>query len=269
MAFLLPDGTLSTVRCGCPNLCAFCAFMSAAEDGMMVLQDALDGTPPRVSMTLTTARPTTPPHVFRRDVEQVFKLIRRRCPDAEYLGRIEFTTGKGARSGGHRRIHQHMLLKHVAASETASIEGDVRELWRRRTGAHRIEVAELRSAAGAAHYLTHHHSKADQAPSKGWRGRRLRASRGYFELPAVDRREQAREALRDRRVVKRFEELLQAQDVEPMADEFEEWVAPVLENAAEAAIRTRLVRVAELPTEFGPDGLPTGWQTEILGDVHA
>ncbi len=237
---------------------------------MMVLQDALDGLAPTVAMTLTTARATTPPEVFRRDVEQVFRAIRRRCPDAEYLGRIEFTTGKGARSGGHRRIHQHMLLKGVTVNEASGIEADVIDVWKQRTGAHRVELARLRSAAGAAHYLTHHHSKADQAPSKGWQGRRLRASRGYFGRPADVRRAQAKEVLRDRSVVKDLIRLLDDQGLDPafLGPDWDELLADSLERAAERAMKTELVLVADLPTAYGEDGLPSEWSREVVGPVH-
>lgn len=264
--FQLPDGRLLTVRCGSPNKCGYCAFMSAAEDGMMVLQDALEGEAPRVALTLTTARARTSPAVFRRDVEHVFRAIRRRADDAEYLGRIEFTTGKGTRSGGHRRIHQHTLLKRIDPTTADEIKDDIVFVWRNRTDAHRVELAELRSAAAAAHYLTHHHSKRDQAPSKGWTGRRLRASKGYFGLPGEDRRAYARETLRDRRVERGLRELLALHDVEPGDVEpgWDEVLAGAIERAAEQGVKTRLVRVTKLPTDFDADGLPCAWEDVVM-----
>jgi hypothetical protein len=270
MAFLTPSGELLPVRCKSPNKCSYCAFLSAAEDGMMVLQDALRGPAPNVSLTVTTVNAHTEPAHFRRDVEQLFRGLRRRCPDAEYLGRIEFTTGKGRNSGGHRRIHQHTLVKGVSVDQVAELEDDLRSIWRSRTGAHRIELAELRSAAGAAHYLTTHHSKASQAPAKGWVGRRLRASRGYFDLPAPQRREEARTALRDRRAERRFFELLDEQDLSPydLGPDWDEVLADELERVRLEAECTRLVYVQRVPTDFGPDGLPITWIDEVAGPVH-
>jgi hypothetical protein len=215
MAFLTPTGTLVPVRCGSPNLCSYCAFMSAAIDGMMVLLDALDNSAPTISLTVTTQKAHTEPQDFRRDVEQLFKAIRRRAPEVEYLGRIEFTTGEGKRSGGHRRINQHTLVKGLDPHTAAVIQDDVVGLWKRRTGAYRVELAQLRSAAGAAHYLTTHHSKATQAPSKGWTGRRLRASRGYFAKPGAERRAEAAAVLRDRRAERRLLDLLEEQGLTP------------------------------------------------------
>lgn len=55
--------------------------MSALEDCAMVMRDALvNEDKPRVALTLTTAKPNTPPATFRRDVEQLTKALRRRWP---------------------------------------------------------------------------------------------------------------------------------------------------------------------------------------------
>src|SRR4051795_2684061 len=128
MAFQTPDGRLVPLRCGSPNLCSYCAFMSAALDGMMGLLDALENSAPTIPLTVTTQKAHTEPQDFRRDVEQLFKAIRRRAPEVEYLGRIEFTTGKGRRSGGHRRIHQHTLVKGLDVCTASLIEDDVASL---------------------------------------------------------------------------------------------------------------------------------------------
>lgn len=270
MAFLTPGGDLVPVRCKSPNKCSHCAFLSAAEDGMMVLQDALRGPAPNVSLTVTTVKAHTEPADFRRDIEQLFRSLRRRWPDAEYLGRIEFTTGKGKNSGGHRRIHQHTLVKGVSVDQVAELEDELRAVWKARTGAHRIELAELRSAAGAAHYLTTHHSKASQAPSKGWVGRRLRASRGYFDLPAPQRRAEAAAVLRDRRAERRFLALLEAEDLTPweIGPEFDQILQDEIERTRLDGECTRLVYLTRIPTDFGPDGLPTAWADQVGGPVH-
>src|SRR3954463_7628097 len=120
LAWQHADGRLTPVRCGAPNLCRYCSWMVALENAVVVRKDA-EMCLPEIGFTLTTAAARVPAATFRRDVEQVFKALRREpwARGARYLGQIEFTTGKGARSGGHRRIHQHGLLKDVDRSRAA------------------------------------------------------------------------------------------------------------------------------------------------------
>ena len=273
--FQLPDGKLVPVRCGSPNKCDFCAYMTAVECGATILLDALEEGPPRVAVTLTTRDPNTPLPKFRRDIEKAVKAIRLRHPDALYFARVEYTTGKAKRSGGHRRVHSHMLFKGIDPSDATELERVVRRVWKERTGAHRIEVAQIRSAAGAMHYVTEHFSKAIQRPPRGWTGRTTRYSiprgerRGYFARPLQERREQARELLRDRRAERRLREVLAQVDVEPaeLGKGWDSMLADAIESAEERGIRGQLVRVAELPAEFGPDGLPAAWALEVLGPL--
>jgi hypothetical protein len=271
----LADGTLVRVRCGCPNKCDFCAYMAAVECGATILLDGLEDGPPRVAITLTTRDPDTSMEKFRRDIEKAVRAIRRRHREASYFARIEFTTGKATRSGGRRRVHAHMLFKGIDPAECAALELVVRRVWKERTGAHRVEVAEIRSAAGAMHYVTEHFAKAIQRPPRGWTGRTTRYSiprrerRGYFVRPLADRREQARELLRDRRVERRLKEVLRQADVEPgeLGEGWDAMLADAIEQATECGMTAQLVRVAELPQEFGPDGLPTHWALEVLGPL--
>lgn len=273
--YQLPDGTLAPVRCCSPNKCDFCAYMTAVECGAAVLLDALEEGPPRVAVTLTTRDPNTPTEKFRKDVEQVVRAIRRRHPDALYFGRVEFTTGKAARSGGHRRVHAHLLFKGIPAEDCAALELVTREVWKGRTGAHRIEVAEIRSAAGAMHYVTAHFAKAIQRPPRGWTGRTTRYSiprgerRGYFVRPLAERHDQVRELLRDRRAERRLRAVLEEQDVAPweLGDDWDAMLAGAIDAASERAMAGQLVRVAELPTEFGSDGMPSAWALEVLGPL--
>jgi hypothetical protein len=272
----LPDGRLVPVRCGSPNKCDFCAYMAAVECGALILLDGLEDGPPEVAVTLTTRNPDTPMERFRRDVEKAVKAIRRRHPEASYFARIEYTTGKAQHSGGRRRIHAHMLFKAIPADECAALELVVRRVWKERTGAHRIEVAQMRSAAGAMHYVTEHFAKAIQRPPRGWTGRTTRYSiprgerRGYFVRPLDERREQARELLRDRRVERRLKDVLAQVDVEPgeLGEGWDAMLSDAIERASERGMKTQLVRVAELPQEFGSDGLPTSWSVEVLGPLH-
>ncbi len=189
LAWLVEGGRLVPVRCGSPNKCAYCAFLAAVENAVVVALDGERHGPPGVGMTLTTVDPQHDPGRFRRDVEQVIKAVRRIEPAAQYLGLMEWTTGRGRRSGGHRRMHQHLLVKGMEASP--EVEARVRDVWEARTGASRVEVRALRSVAGSIAYLTHHHHKREQAPPSGWSGKRFRPSRGYFGEPVASLREEA------------------------------------------------------------------------------
>jgi hypothetical protein len=146
-------------------------------------------------MTLTTVDPHHDLERFRRDVEQVFKVVRLVVGgEVQYLGMMEWTTGESRRSGGYRRVHEHLLLRGVDAAAAAEVEARVRRVWERRTGANRVEVRELRNASGATAYVVAHHHKREQAPPPGVSVRRLRHSRSpaYFADGVTALREEVR-----------------------------------------------------------------------------
>ena len=181
--------------------CLSCGPRRARETARILLLDA-EQEPPTHSIALTTRDPATTAAMYRTASEAVFRRLRRRFGRVEYFGRIEFTTGRGPRSGGARRIHGHYVVKVLARVKCAEAEEIVRESWRRSLARHgssfeawRIEVAELRTPVGALHYLSLHHAKAEQLPPEGWRGMAERPSRGYFSRPIADLREGARAQL--------------------------------------------------------------------------
>jgi hypothetical protein len=206
--WLHADGSLSWARCGRSNSCGNCARLSAIENALVLELDAREGTPPTLIATLTTVAPKTDDGDLRRSIEQVTKALRRRWSDVEYLCFIEWTTGRAARAGGHRRVHAHELLKGIPEVEFERAEEIVRDVWRARTGAHRVEVRPLHSAGGATAYLANHHAKRGQGPTPGWHGKRFRPSRGYFGRPGTLPllRERARAVLADRRRWRSVEE---------------------------------------------------------------
>lgn len=271
LRFLLPDGTLQRLPCKASNRCPSCAWTAALTASMMLYIDAHQGRCPTVGMTLTTRAPTTTPEQFRRDVEQLFKLVRREAGAMDYAGMVEFTTGKGSRSGGHRRIHQHLIGKTAAPADVIrDLEPVAAALWERRTGATRFEMRELRTAAGAIGYLGMHHFKREQAPPRGWQGRRLRASKGYYDMPALVLRAEAEEAVRSERVRKAV--------MRATRDELAEWfdgaldgvdvdatIARAVDHALLEGGEGEVVRVQTVPVAFGADGMPTAWATEVLG----
>jgi hypothetical protein len=271
MAYLHDDGRLTPVACGSPNKCRYCSWTVAVENAWVVRQDA-EICLPEVGFTLTTKAAHTAPARFRQDVAWAFKSLRREpwARDARYLGQIEFTTGEGKRSGGARRIHQHGLLKDVDRSRSADAGEVLRRAWLPRTGAHRVEAHELHRPAGAIAYLVNHHAKTAQRPPAGWSGKRLRPSKGYYERPITELREEARAYLADKRTRAAVERLLleeNAWDALPELDEVDALVDELHDEARNAG-PPLLVRTQRVPTDFDSEGLPSAWATEVVGTVH-
>jgi hypothetical protein len=207
---LLPDGRLVPMRCGCSNLCAYCAWLAAVENSLVVGLDAR-WSQPTVGMTLTTHRPDFDLDRFRLAVAQVFKWMRRDLGiDCEYLGLMEWTTGSG---GKGRMPHMHTLLKGADADDLGDLVADprakkgappryefelrLREKWEAWTGgAWIVDARPLRSPGGAIAYTVGHHHKREQAPPRRIARfssdgtiryeqtksvKRMRPSRGYFD----------------------------------------------------------------------------------------
>jgi hypothetical protein len=176
--------------------CQPCDRRRRRETARVLLLDARDD-PPTHALTLTTRDPDIHPETYRLGSAAVWKRLRRWAGEVDYFGSVEFTTGRARRSGGHRRMHGHYLVKGLGGEDVRLIEGLVRETWSAVTGAWVVEVAELVTPGAAIHYLNLHHSKAEQRPPAGWRGMVERPSRGYFRarrLPEL--REHARYELR-------------------------------------------------------------------------
>jgi hypothetical protein len=183
------DGVHFTpVRCGAPNRCDYCAWLSAIETTLALSLDARIGEPPRVGMLLTTRNPNTPAKTIRLGTQQVTRALRRRYPELQYSLFAEWTTGRAATSGGHRRLHLHGMLKGVEYDQVADLDHLVRDIWSGYTGAQYIGFEPLRTVPDAIAYLARHHQKPDQAPPPGWSGRRLRTSRRYFNEPIAQLR---------------------------------------------------------------------------------
>lgn len=208
IAWQLPDGSLVPVRCGASNRCWYCARLASIENMVVLQLDARENSAPTAVMTLTTVEVATRNAELRKSIEQVTRALRRLWPALEYCGFVEWTTGKGRHSGGRRRVHVHFLLKGLPSEELPLAELKVRDVWFARTGAHRVEVRELRVAGGATAYMALHHEKTTQGPPPGWKGKRLRPSRRYFGPPGTipQLRDQARALLLDKRLRKLAEQ---------------------------------------------------------------
>ena len=231
----------------------------------MVAIDARDRQP-TVGMTLTTRRADFDLVQYRDAVAVLFRWLRREFgAQVAYLLMMEWTTG----SGGHGRLpHGHLLLKglpvdNLDLSPGCQLWRDVKAHWERYTGAWRVELRELRTPGGAIAYMVGHHHKNEQAPPEGFSGKRFRPSRNYFERPIAQLREEAR-AQRKRSIA-----LLElAQDggdvlLELAGDTIEDLVDEYIADS-----EAELVRVQEIPTDFGDDGLPSAWQLEVVGPAH-
>jgi hypothetical protein len=176
--------------------CPRCWARRSRETARALVLDARQDCP-RYCMTLTTRTPwqDLDPEAFRRGVAQVVQRLRRRYGRCEYFAAVEFTTGRGRRSGGHRRMHAHALLKMRDGLDVIEVEQLVRETWQRADGAYVVEVAQLVTPGAALGYLALHHRKPGQAPPAAWCGMTERSSRGYWHRPIADLREQARREL--------------------------------------------------------------------------
>ena len=192
--------------------------------------------------------------VWADDMKQLVKALRRRWPDAEYLGFMEWTTGKGARSGGLRRPHMHLLFRGIPPEEAALCESIVRRVWLARTGANRVEASALESLQGSLQYVAMHHMKPDQAPPEGWTGRRLRPSQGWWGADAKQLRADARTVVLERAHVARIKAERSAEVAALVGDGLPEDLArDVVYGPAEdprplpARQRAEVVRVRALP----------------------
>jgi hypothetical protein len=236
-----PKGRWIPVACG-RRTCPGCSRRSARVFAEMVWLDTL-AAPPTGVLCLTTVDPADARDSgrFRENVRQVVKALRRRWPDAEYLAWVEFTTGQGRRSGGHRRIHWHGFLKGIPSDSMPEAEALARRVWQLRTGAHVVQAEPIRTMRAAIHYLALHHLKPGQAPPEWWQGRRIRPSRGYWSRSSGELRAEARFNLAERvRLMVATAELgdeASALDVE----------ARLSELRAEAEGAWEVVRVREAP----------------------
>lgn len=191
------------MRCGASNRCWYCAMLSALENALVVRLDCLDGGSwPTWGLTTTTVNPWLSNTDLRRAERSLFQWLRRNYGrQIEYLGFVEFTTGK---NDGYRRPHVHHLVKGLprpSAEVVARLEGEVSRKWREYTGdSWVVECRPLRTPMGALAYLALHHHKREQQPPPGWSGKRFRPSRGYFNRPVGELRAEARALISDERI---------------------------------------------------------------------
>ena len=244
-------------RCKATNLCAYCAKLAAVENSELLWLDALMGTAPTLWVTLTTPSTVMDPAAFYADRWQLVKALRRAFPGLEWAALVEFTTGYGRNSGGHRRPHWNLFLKGVGEADRAAVLAVVAKVWCARQGASidAQAVTCVRDVAGLIRYVALHFQKESQAPPVGWRGHRFLKSRGYLWTDTPTARAEARRSLRLKREVRRLE----VEGVDGAAAL--ELAHLAVYEAGELA--WELVRLVDVPAGWGADGSPEAWAVEI------
>lgn len=251
-------GDLVPGRCKATNLCDYCARLAAVENAEVLALDALHNSAPALWSVSTTRTATIDTGAFKDARHRVREAVKSRWPAAECATLIEFTTGLGTRSGGDRRPHWNDTWKGIPAEDADELHAVLAAAWCKRVDAEpRAQyVGPIAETGGLMRYLALHFQKESQQPPAGWRGHRFRTTRGYLAQPMAQAREQARAALRYRR------ELWRARAAGFEGEAAEQVAQRALYEAGELA--WELVRLQELPNDFGPDGLPTTWATAVM-----
>jgi hypothetical protein len=183
-------------RCRATNLCRYCQQLYVVETLEMLSLDAAENAP--TLWVVLTARE----HLTRADcrghLRQLRKVARARWPDAEWFVQVEFQR-RGA-------LHLNLLVKGVPVEDDAELLGVLSDRWCDRVDALPVgqHVERIADAGGVTRYLQKtlaHGLKQEQAPPIGWRGHRTSQTRGYLVRPASVMRQEAREALRDKREI--------------------------------------------------------------------
>jgi hypothetical protein len=240
-------------RCKATNLCDYCAKLAAIENSEVLALDAMEGDAPRVWLVLTTPSTNPDPAVFCRSRDQLVKSLRRRFPGLEWAALVEFTTGYGTRSDGKRRPHWNLLLKGVGREDIEVVRDVTETVWCPRVGGviEAQHIGTVDEYGGLMRYIALHFQKESQKPPRGWRGHRFLHSRGYLWTDTAAAREAARQALRLKR------ELRKAGQSGLTGEAALEAAHLALYEANE--LGWELVRLQELPTSFGVDGLPVSY----------
>nr|CRY96441.1 hypothetical protein [uncultured prokaryote] len=202
-------------RCKAINQCDYCAKLAAVENTELLTLDALLGVAPALYALLTTRTATLDLSGFYAARRKVQKALKRRWPAAEFAYLLEFTTGRGVRSGGLRRPHWNVLVKGIPVGDRLAALEIIRRVWCDHVDAlpaHQ-DLQEIRSVGGLMRYIAMHFQKQSQAPPDGFKGHRFTASRGYLWLPTAEAREAARASLARKRMRHRVEQ--QCPDLDP------------------------------------------------------
>lgn len=255
-------GELVRGRCKATNLCEYCCRLYVMECVEMLWLDACEHEAPTVYACLGTRTATSDPRPFYRGRELVMRALRRHWP-ARYASTSEFTTGRGRRSEGKRRPHWNLMLKGIPLDALDQARDVIAPTWCRHVDAEpdAQDVRAIYQAGGLARYMLDHFLKESQAPPAGWRGQRFNASRDYFApLSRAEARLAARDSLRLKRAIWEVE-----QDPDVPSDAVLD-LAHAVKQLSDAKAWD-LADVAEIPTDWTPDGLPAATQLQVVGLV--
>lgn len=180
--------------CKATNLCVHARERYVMETVEMLLLDAMEYAP--TLWVVLTARE----HLTRRDtyahLRQLLRSGRVRWPALQWFVQVEFQR-RGA-------LHLNLLIKGVPVEQRKQLLAVLSGVWCSRVDA--LPAGQCARAVndgqGLVRYLNKtlsHGLKAEQAPPIGWRGHRTSQTRGYLVRPAAAMREEAREAIRQRR----------------------------------------------------------------------
>jgi hypothetical protein len=167
----------------------------------MLALDALMGVAPTVYAVTSTPKIGIDTRQYQRSLEKLIVAWRRRFPELEYGCIVEFTTGRAAKSGGHRRPHWNWFFKGVTVADVDELRACIERVWcpRMEASPKAQYVGAIENEGGLLRYLSMHFQKESQRPPDGWRGHRLRLSRGYLAQSTPEMRQATKAALRLRR----------------------------------------------------------------------
>lgn len=172
-------------RCKSPNQCEYCAGRVAQENIELLALDGQVGITPEWWAVLNT-----PSTERRQAAYRSWWEVAKRAAGCETARLLEFTTGRAATSGGHRRPHWNVLVKGDESQARALLAA-----WQRVSGATQGHVGPVSDEGGLFRYLLGHLNKHSQRPPAGWKGQRLTVSAGYLWTETAQARLAARETL--------------------------------------------------------------------------
>jgi hypothetical protein len=191
-------GELVPGRCRATNLCRYCQTLYVVETVEMLTLDAMEYAPD--VWAVLTAREHLTRAECRRHLVQLRRAALKRWPKVEWFVQVEFQR-RGA-------LHLNLLVKGVPREDAEALREVLSERWCARVDAEPVGqwVGVVSDGVGVVRYLSKmlaHGLKAEQAPPIGWRGHRTSQTRGYLVRPASVMREEARRALRVKRLMHR------------------------------------------------------------------
>lgn len=188
-------GELHPGRCRATNLCVYCQMLYVVETVEMLTLDAMEW-PPTLWMVLTARE-----HLSRAQCTEHLRKLRRAARKlwpVEWFVQVEFQR-RGA-------LHLNLLCKGVPVDEREVFFDLIVERWCARVDA--LPFGQwgdvVNDGYGVTRYISKmlaHGLKVEQRPPLGWRGHRTSQTRGYLVRPAAVMREEARAALKEKRLL--------------------------------------------------------------------